>query len=188
MPEMISRRDWIQASGLAACWAEVAAAQQHAHEAARSGGTTAFQHFDKETAVEIEALVSQIIPTDGTPGAREAGVIYFIDRALAGFDRDKQKLYAGGLAQAQAKRRELFPSSRSIAGLSAEEQVRLLESIEKSEFFEALRFHTILGFLGDSSHGGNREQIGWKLIGFEDRHQFEPPFGYYDAPAVQKKQ
>jgi hypothetical protein len=22
--------------------------------------------------------------------------------------------------------------------------------------------------------------MGWKLIGFEDRHVFEPPFGYYD--------
>ena len=22
--------------------------------------------------------------------------------------------------------------------------------------------------------------VGWKLIGFEDRHVFQPPFGYYD--------
>jgi hypothetical protein len=29
-------------------------------------------------------------------------------------------------------------------------------------------------------YGGNREGLGWKLIGFEDRHIFEPPFGYYD--------
>jgi hypothetical protein len=28
--------------------------------------------------------------------------------------------------------------------------------------------------------GGNRDEVGWKLIGFEDKFHFEPPFGYYD--------
>jgi gluconate 2-dehydrogenase gamma chain len=39
-----------------------------------------------------------------------------------------------------------------------------------------------MGFFGDPSYGGNRDQAGWKLIGFEDKHQYEPPFGYYDGP------
>jgi hypothetical protein len=29
-------------------------------------------------------------------------------------------------------------------------------------------------------YGGNYQGSGWKLIGFEDRHVFTPPFGYYD--------
>jgi len=29
-------------------------------------------------------------------------------------------------------------------------------------------------------YGGNRDSVGWKLIGFEDLHVFHPPFGYYD--------
>jgi gluconate 2-dehydrogenase gamma chain len=37
------------------------------------------------------------------------------------------------------------------------------------------------GFLGNPSYGGNRDRIGWKLIGFEDRMAYQPPFGYYDA-------
>src|SRR5437899_7002561 len=32
----------------------------------------------------LEKIVETIIPTDSDPGAKEAGVIYFIDRALAG--------------------------------------------------------------------------------------------------------
>src|SRR5690348_14788055 len=32
----------------------------------------------------LEKVVETIIPTDADPGAKEAGVIYFIDRALAG--------------------------------------------------------------------------------------------------------
>jgi hypothetical protein len=30
------------------------------------------------------------------------------------------------------------------------------------------------------SYGGNRGGVGWKLIGFEDAHVFQAPFGYYD--------
>ena len=85
------------------------------------------------------------------------------------------------MAQAQSKRAELFPASKSIAALRPSEQIRLLEAIEKTEFFDLVRTHTILGFFGNPSYGGNRNQVGWKLIGFEDRFQFEPPFGYYDG-------
>ena len=74
----------------------------------------------------------------------------------------------------------MFPGSKSIAGLSGEQQIALLKSIEQSAFFGTLRFHAILGFFGNPSYGGNRGEAGWKLIGFEDAGHFEPPFGYYD--------
>jgi hypothetical protein len=35
-----------------------------------------------------------------------------------------------------------------------------------------------------SRYGGNREQVGWSLIGFEGHHgAWTYPFGYYDAEA-----
>jgi hypothetical protein len=45
-----------------------------------------------------------------------------------------------------------------------------------------LRVHTIAGFLiePDSDKHGNRGGVGWKVIGREDAHMFQPPFGYYD--------
>lgn len=167
----------------AAALSDIAAAQQHAHEAVTSNPRPAFGYFDARSAAEIDAMASQIIPSDDTPGAREAGVIYFIDRALATFDRDKRAAYQAGLAAVQAKRKELFPQSESIASLAPAQQIALLHAIEKSEFFELVRFHTLLGFLGAPSYGGNRDQVGWKLIGFEDRMTFQPPFGYYDHEA-----
>jgi len=176
--EPMSRRRWLAASPLAAA---VLAAQEHAHKAARSAEPLQLGTLDPAEAKEIEALAAQIIPTDETPGAREAGVIYFIDRALATFDRNKRQIYSRGLQEAQTKRAELFPASKTIAALQPAEQIRLLQAIEKTEFFEQLRTHTILGFFGSPSYGANRNQAGWKLIGFEDRMQFEPPFGYYDA-------
>jgi gluconate 2-dehydrogenase gamma chain len=176
--EGISRRHWVAAMPLGAA---VLAAQQHAHEVMQSKQAAAFSVLDPGAAREIEAIASQIIPSDDSPGAREAGVIYFIDRALATFDNDKRDLYTKGLEAAQAQRAAMFPGSKSIAALTADEQIRLLEAIERTEFFEQVRTHTIIGFFGNPSYGGNRDLVGWKLIGFEDRFQFEPPFGYYDA-------
>lgn len=176
--DRISRRQWLAASPLAAA---ILAAQEHAHQAARSAPPHAFSVLGAEEAKEIEAISAQIIPTDETPGAREAGVIYFIDRALATFDQDKRALYTEGLKEVQAKRAALFPGSHGIAALQPAEQIRLLQAIEQTDFFEQVRTHTVLGFFGDPGYGGKRDHNGWKLIGFEDRFQFEPPFGYYDA-------
>jgi hypothetical protein len=42
-----------------------------------------------------------------------------------------------------------------------------------------------MGFLASPAWGGNRNQAGWKFIGFEDTGAFQPPFGYYDMPEHQ---
>ena len=49
-----------------------------------------------------------------------------------------------------------------------------------ASFFETLRFHTVVAFLIDPEFGGNRDGVGWKVIGREPDHMFQPPFGYYD--------
>jgi hypothetical protein len=40
----------------------------------------------------LEALAAQIIPTDDTPGAREARVVNFMDNGLATFAADQRPL------------------------------------------------------------------------------------------------
>jgi gluconate 2-dehydrogenase gamma chain len=167
----ITRREWMLAT---TCWTEALRAQAQQQ----------FTSLDAGSAAEIEAIACQIIPDDDTPGARSAGVIWFIDRALAGYDQDKREFYTRGLAETQAKRAQLFPGSASIAGLAADQQVALLKAIEQTEFFQQVRFHTILGFFGHPMHGGNRDMVGWKLIGVEHAMRFEPPFGYYDGAAA----
>jgi gluconate 2-dehydrogenase gamma chain len=163
------------------------AAQEHAHNAVNAP-TTLFEILDANTAAEIDALAAQIIPSTNGPGAREAGVIYFIDRALSTFARDDREAYRAGIAQFQQKRKELFPDSASIASLTAEQQIALIRAMETSSFFELLRTHTVLGYLGDQTYGGNRGKIGWHQIGFDDRMAYDPPFGYYDAEAMSGKE
>lgn len=175
-----TRRHWFTTCLAMAAWADVLSAQQHAHTLA--GSTTShFETLDAATASEIEAIATQIIPSTDGPGAREAGVIYFIDRALSTFAADERETYRSGMAQLQQKRQELFPNSTAIASLTGEQQTALVRVIETSAFFALLRTHTVLGFLGNPSYGGNRGEIGWKQIGFEDRMAYQPPFGYYDA-------
>ncbi len=149
----------------AACWNEVLRAQ--------NSQSNQFVWFNPADAAEIKAIAAQIIPDDNTPGASTAGVIWFIDRSLDGYDQDKQELYKRGLAETQAKRVELFPGSTSIASLSPDQQIALLKAIEKTDFFQQVRLHTILGFFG--------QPTGLKFVGVEHQMHYEPPFGYYDA-------
>jgi gluconate 2-dehydrogenase gamma chain len=168
-------------------WPAILAAHDHAHAAALADAQVALQFFSPEQAIEIEAVTAQIIPSDETPGAREARVVYFIDRALVTFERDKQPAYTQGLKDLENKTKSLFPQAEKFSSLSPAQQVQLLEAIEQTEFFELLRVHTIIGFLARPEYGGNHGEVGWKLIGFENKGVYSPPFGYYDAEIVKGK-
>ncbi|HUJ96026.1 MAG TPA: gluconate 2-dehydrogenase subunit 3 family protein [Terriglobales bacterium] len=171
----------VSSAWLALQWPAVLAAHEHARMAASSSSPAAFQFLSAEQAIEVDAAAAQIIPADDTPGAHEAHVVYFVDRALVTFDRDKQPNYTQGLKDLQAKVVEMFPQAGKFSALEAAQQVKVLQAIEHSEFFELLRLHTIMGFLASPEYGGNYQQIGWNLIGFENKPVYSPPFGYYDA-------
>jgi gluconate 2-dehydrogenase gamma chain len=202
MIENLSRRNFlsrgsaaVSAVWLSAHWPAVVAAAEHAHQAAKSSAPPRFQYFTPEEAVEIDAITARIIPSDETPGAREAGVVYFIDRALTTFAVDDQKVYREGLPGLQTRVRELFPALEKFSTATPEQQDQILHSLDEqtgpagrhsrssgasSSFFQAVRVHTILAFLVDPDSGGNRDGVGWKVIGREPDHMFQPPFGYYD--------
>jgi len=202
MNSSLSRRRFLShsISGLSSAWIAthwpaVLAAADHAHRAAQSAIPPKFEFFSLEQAAEIDAIAARIIPTDDMPGAREAGVVYFIDRALTTFASDNQKTYKEGLPELQARVRELFPAVERFSAATPEQQDEVLRSLEDhapvparpyrrrpvaQSFFETLRQHTIAGFLVDPDAGGNREGVGWKVIGREREHMFQPPFGYYD--------
>jgi gluconate 2-dehydrogenase gamma chain len=165
---------------LAAARAAARDAHEQARAAAESKTPAKFDFFSSDQAADVEAMASQIIPFDETPGARGAGVIHFIDRALTTFDSSKQPLYTQGLRDLEAKTNELFPAARRFSALNSPQQVQVLTAIEKTDFFELVRVHTIMGFLSNPEYGGNRNKAGWKLIGFEDKFVYEPPFGFYD--------
>ena len=123
----------IGAAWLAANYPAIVAAQEHVHAAAASGLAHAFAFFTPEQAVEVEALTAEIIPTDDTPGAREAHVAAFIDRALVTFDSARQDDYRKGLDELAAATKKLVPGASRFSALSADDKVKLLTSIEQFE-------------------------------------------------------
>lgn len=161
-------------------WADVAEAMQHAHAGPVGGGYSSFSLLTPSEAADIEAIAAQIVPTDDTPGAREAGVVYFIDRALSTFWPRLAGDYRAQLKAFQAAVREQHSSAASFAALNSDQQIVHLRQNERTPFFNTTRVLTLLGMFSLPEYGGNREGIGWKLIGFEDAHIFQPPFGYYD--------
>lgn len=179
----LTRRDWLLGSLGLTAWSVIASAQQHAHVAIASAAPTGFEYFDDATAQEISAISAQIVPSDDGPGATEAGAVYFIDRALQTFAADRQAAYREGLADLKRRREQMFPGTTSFVALSRAQQMELLRSIEKNDFFNLVRTHTILAWLGPPEYGGNRNHVGWKYIGFDDAGYFEPPFGFYDREA-----
>jgi gluconate 2-dehydrogenase gamma chain len=199
----LSRRRFLSQAGIAvssawvsAHWPEMVSAATHAHQAVQSGAAYKFEFFTPAEAVEIEALSARIIPTDDTPGAREAGVLYFIDRALVTFANGDQQKYRDGLVELQSAVREKFLGVEKFSAATPTQQDELLHAMEPTQdekaprrrrgntaqtFLEALRVATISGFLIDPEAGlGNRSGVGWKVIGREPAHSFQPPFGYYD--------
>jgi gluconate 2-dehydrogenase gamma chain len=179
----LSRRSLLQAiaaaigaAALPLGWAQLAPI---AH-AAEPAGEPTISFLSAAEAADIEAVAAQIIPTDDTPGAREAGVVYFIDRALATFLSHLATDYRAHVAEFQAGVRERHPRGGFFAALTPAQQVDYLRGVDHTPFFDTTRLLTLLGMFSLAAYGGNRNGVGWKLIGFEDRHVFQPPFGYYD--------
>ncbi len=182
----------------------LAQAHQHAMEAAKSSAPVAFRFFDAATAAEVEAIAEQIIPSDDSPGAREANVVHFIDYVLTEFEPQNKDKYTEGIANIRAMAAEVVPGTKSFAELPKDKQLELLKELESAPpaaggplrqsrrrrspvFFEMIRTHVIAGFLCDPSLGGNKDQVGWNLIGFDGKFFYDPPFGYYDAEAMKEK-
>jgi len=191
MNELHNRRAFLRAAAMAgAAWAaadllDVEDALAWAGQQAAAGSATTA--LTGAQALAIEAVASRIIPSvDGKPGAREAGAVYFIDRALATFNAAQKPAYVDGIADLNRRAAAKVPGSQGFASLAPSQQDDVLREIEKTPFFQALRFDTIVGTFALPSYGGNRDYAGWHLLGFEHQPRFQAPFGFYDADVNRK--
>lgn len=162
--------------------------------AGQAEADVALTFFNDEEAGTVEALAERIIPGEGAdPGATEAGVVYYIDRALAGVSADLQVVYRLGLrALEQLCRAEHGESFRRLPADQQDEVVRRFLGPEVGEASPGLMFsaedqagadhslisrlvvvvreHTVEGFFCDPAYGGNRGAVGWRLVGFPGAH------------------
>jgi gluconate 2-dehydrogenase gamma chain len=155
------------------------AADRAADESAGIAGTDQGKEpLESLTASEMElldAIVARLIPADANgPGAKEARVARYIDRALGGALARSRSAYTSGLAALDRYAR----SSRGapFAQLMAADQDAVLREVESgaaagfaggsTPFFSMLLAHTHQGMFGDPYYGGNADFIGWGLLGY----------------------
>ena len=133
-----SRRGFLKLTGsavsgswLASQWPALLAIGQAACEARDKG--VAFSHLDAGLAADLAAIAAQIIPGDDTPGAEEAGVIYFIDGALDTIMKGAAGFLKDGIAQLNTKVTLTYDGKR-FSQLEPEQQVTILRQEDQSAF------------------------------------------------------
>jgi gluconate 2-dehydrogenase gamma chain len=123
----------------------------------------------------LNAFVARLIPTDASgPGATEARVGRYIDRALAGPARDLADAFSAGLAAVDELARTRFGAA--FAALAPEQQDAILTDIaadtapgfgaSSGAFFQMIREYAVQGMFCDPVQGGNRNFVGWDLLGY----------------------
>lgn len=185
---VISRRDLLRrasvagaaavaapASALVATPAVAEAAVQAGAGATAPTRREALEHLTATETDLLDAVLDRLIPSDEHgPGAREARVIHYIDRALGGALASSRQAYAAGLASldryAQSSR------SRGFLALSNPERDAVLGEVEAGTatgfaagsrpFFAMVLAHTRQGMFGDPYYGGNANFAGWDLLGY----------------------
>ncbi len=121
--------------------------------------------FAASEYASVERLTEIIIPTDATPGAKEAGVAEFIDFMVFS-DPDAQYGFRTGLAWLDAYAEQT--AGKKFMDLTLEQQISLLEPLGYKdkmkpgqeagrEFFKMIREYTVTGFY--------TSEIGFKEIG-----------------------
>jgi gluconate 2-dehydrogenase gamma chain len=130
----------------------------------------------------VKGAAGRIFPTTSTPGATEAGAVFYIDRMLKHPFPALLPTYRKGCAALDRHARRRF--KRPFPALSSQEQDSVLVDFQQgrvpgfpmaADFFTLLRRHTMEGVLGEPAYGGNRGLAGWRLVGFPGQQ-----FGYSD--------
>ncbi len=112
------------------------------------------QFFSSSEYPMIERLSDMIIPSDGTPGAKEAGVAEFIDFMVAN-DPEQQYPFRMGLAWLNSHCERTF--GKKFLELAPEQQNSILEPLgfknkarpgeeDGRRFFSLMREYTVTGF------------------------------------------
>src|SRR5262245_56394983 len=133
MSDSFSRREFVATVGsIGAVWlladaGERSEAMAHAaHQVTQAQPT--LMVLSREQAAEVEAFASRIIPTDDTPGAREAGVVYFIDRSLSTWAKDQLPGITEGLAKLSRDVEAKFSGQKKFSALTAAQQDEVIRS------------------------------------------------------------
>jgi gluconate 2-dehydrogenase gamma chain len=159
--------------------------------------------FTEQEAKVIVAACERIFPANESgPGATQANVVVYIDRQLAGpYGIDAYRYtqepfvesvpehgYQGKENPQQVYRAGIPKLGADFVESDGTQQDERLRAIEKSNFFQLLRQHTIEGMFCDPMHGGNADLIGWQMLGYPGpQMSYRAQIGQYNGVAYRPK-
>ncbi len=132
----------------------------------------------RETEI-LSAMIDRLIPSDDLgPGALDAGVVRYIDRALSEAESDAADAYRAGLAALDTYSR--YTRGGPFIDLSTVDQDSVLIDVQigaatgagvgfvggSGSFFNMVKSHTWQGMFGDPQYGGNVNFVGWDLLDY----------------------
>ena len=186
-PEDLSRRLFLKSTGALAgttylrLLAPGLAAISQAACTARDEAAP-FAVLGADEARDFAAIAARIIPTTDTPGATEAGVIHFFDRAFGAEMSEQLEVARSALAGFNDALQAQHGDAARLDELDEDAQDAFLTTQEETPLFNMLWAMTIFGFFAMEKHGGNQGKVGWDVVGFVgDNGPWSYPFGYYDA-------
>ncbi|HUP89221.1 MAG TPA: gluconate 2-dehydrogenase subunit 3 family protein [Longimicrobiales bacterium] len=193
MSQPQSRRDFVASSAglFGAAWvgANLPLLRAAAENAAASfQANLPFKTLTDAEAKAFIAFAAQIIPTDETPGATEAGAVYFLDNVIGSLFKELLFPVRVGLKQLDEKSKAADAAVSSFADLKNDQQVAVLKEFEKTQFFFVLRMVTVIGTFSHPKWGGGRDDVGFKILGLQHQAAYQAPFGYYDAEEMKANQ
>jgi len=173
MSRGFSRREMLRRA--AAAGAATAVPRAALAQLAADGAQTVPETLAEPEYRILQAIVARLVPSDvNGPGALEAGAAHYIDRALADALAVWLETYVAGLRAIDAHARAA--AGGAFAALEPAAQDSILEDLERdaldgftpnaAAFFELLLTHTVEGTFSDPYYGGNRDFIGWDLLGY----------------------
>jgi gluconate 2-dehydrogenase gamma chain len=186
-PRIITRREILIGAGAVAATAVSGAVVPGAvvpgaEAQAPATAVTAREALETLTAQEadlLDLIAARLIPSDALgPGAREAKVVRYIDRALGGALAGSRDAYRSGLAAFD--RYCHMSRGKPFGELTPIEQDSVLIDVEtggatgsgagfagsSAQFFTMVLNHTRQGMFGDPYYGGNANFVGWNLLGY----------------------
>jgi hypothetical protein len=109
--------------------------------------------------------------------------VNFIDHSLASWAQEQRTSTIEGLALFNTAVSQRFSGVARFALLTADQQLEFLRANQLHPFFNQMIFATLTGMFSNPSWGGNYDKAGYRILGFEDRYVWQPPFGWYDDRA-----
>jgi len=142
-----------------------------------------FRFFSPYQATVIEEVTSLIIPSDSSPGARQAGVVFEIDNSIVG-NRNLRNLYTRGIEWLDFKAKELTGRD-SYLDLNQDERIEILNiaSPNKSSLYKEAniprvdRNTTVGNLFFDNLVRQTLDifytsDLGWKVVGYNGPPQW----------------